>query len=201
MFELPELPYAYEALEPFIDARTMEIHHSKHHQAYVDNLNKALEKRPEFSGKSLEELLRNLASLPEGIRTAVRNHAGGHFNHSLFWQIMGPQKGGEPTGELLGTITKEFGSFAGFKETFSKAALAQFGSGWAWLSAGPEGKLIIGASPNQDSPLSQGLKPVLGVDVWEHAYYLKYQNKRADYIEAWWQVVNWEAVSGKYKAG
>lgn len=192
-FELPKLPYSYDALEPFIDAKTMEIHHAKHHQAYVTKLNEALELHPEINVESLESLLMSLDILPQDIRTAVRNHGGGHFNHSLFWKTMGPKCGGEPTGVLAEEIIKSFGGFAGFKEQFTKAATGVFGSGWAWLVGG-KGKLVIMTTPNQDSPISTGANPLLGLDVWEHAYYLKYQNRRVEYVEGWWNVVNWTAV-------
>lgn len=191
--ELPKLAYSYDALEPFIDAKTMEIHYTKHHQAYVDKLNAALEKHPELQDKSVEALLKDLNKVPEDIRTAVRNHGGGHFNHSLFWRVMGPKIGGEPKGKLAEALNQNFGGFEKFKEQFSAAAAGVFGSGWAWLAA--DGKeLKVMATPNQDSPVSQGLTPLLGIDVWEHAYYLKYQNKRADYVAAWWNVVNWKEV-------
>lgn len=203
--ELPSLPYEFNALEPHIDARTMEIHHTKHHQAYVDKLNGALEKHPEIADKPLEELLQDLESVPEDIRTAVRNNGGGHFNHSLFWTIMTPHStssgqagGGEPEGEIASAITESFEEFDKFKEAFAAAAAGQFGSGWAWLVVDPSGGLEIMSTPNQDTPLAEGKKPVLGLDVWEHAYYLKHQNKRADYIETWWSVVNWQEVDRRY---
>ncbi len=196
---LPELPYAYNALEPHVDARTMEIHHQKHHQAYIDKLNAALEKHPELQQKSVEDLLRGINSVPEDIRTAVRNHGGGHANHSLFWPIMSPNGGGEPQGDLADAINSAFGSFSTFKEQFAAAAAGQFGSGWAWLDVKNDGKLHVHATPNQDSPLMEGHTPILGLDVWEHAYYLNYQNKRAAYIDAWWNVVNWEQVSQNLK--
>ncbi|HEX3033598.1 MAG TPA: superoxide dismutase [Thermodesulfobacteriota bacterium] len=196
--QLPKLPYGYDALEPHIDARTMEIHYTKHHQGYVNNLNAALEKHPELQKKSVEDLLRDLNSIPEDIRTAVRNNGGGHFNHSLFWPLMSPNGGGEPKGDLAGAIDSAFGSFTSFKEQFSKAAAGRFGSGWAWLCVDNSGKLIINSTPNQDNPVSEGLRPVLGLDVWEHAYYLKYQNRRADYISEWWNVVNWEQAAKNY---
>ena len=199
--ELPALPYAFEALEPHIDARTMEIHHGKHHAAYVNNLNAALEKHPELQSKSLEELIGDLAKVPEDIRAAVRNNGGGHYNHSLFWQLLSP-KGGKPAGSVAKAIESTFGGFDAFKEQFGKAAVGRFGSGWAWLSV-KDGKLCICSSPNQDNPHMKGVsecpgKIVLGLDVWEHAYYLKYQNRRADYIGAWWNVVNWEKVEALY---
>src|SRR3954465_1289381 len=196
-FTLPPLPYAPEALEPHIDKMTMEIHHGKHHNAYVTNLNKALESAPDLASKSIEELLaNNCAIVPENIRTAVRNNGGGHWNHSMFWQIMGPGKGGEPTGKLADAITSAFGDFAKLKEQFAAAGTGRFGSGWAWLIT-DGGKLSITSTPNQDNPLMEGKQAILGLDVWEHAYYLKYQNKRPDYIAAWWNVVNWDAVSGR----
>ncbi len=196
---LPPLPYDVAALEPHIDAQTMQIHHGKHHQAYVNNLNAALDKHPELHDKSLEDLLKGINSVPEDIRTAVRNNAGGHHNHSLFWTIMGPKAGGEPAGKLADAITKQLGGFAKFKETFANAGTTRFGSGWAWLLAGA-GKLEIISTANQDSPLMDGKNPILGLDVWEHAYYLKYQNRRPDYIAAWWNVVNWGAVAQRFDA-
>jgi len=199
-FELPSLPYGYDTLEPYIDAQTMQIHHDKHHAAYVEKLNKALEKYPDLQPKSLENLLKDLNSIPEDIRTAVRNHGGGHFNHSLFWKMMKKGGGGEPGGELGGIVKSEFGSFEDFKKKFSDAAAAIFGSGWAWLVKSGDGKLSVVPTPNQDSPLSQGLTPLLGLDIWEHAYYLKYQNRRPEYIEAWWNVVNWEQVESNLKS-
>ena len=193
-FELPKLPYAVDALEPYIDAQTMTIHHDKHHQAYVTNLNGAIEKHPELASKSLEDLLMDLNSVPEDIRTVVRNHGGGTWNHSMFWEIMGPGKGGEATGAIGDAIKSSFGSFDSFKEQFTKAATTRFGSGWAWLiDAG--GKLVVESTANQDSPLMEGKKAILGIDVWEHAYYLKYQNRRPDYLGAWWNVVNWDEVN------
>jgi Fe-Mn family superoxide dismutase len=195
---LPPLPYDYGALEPHIDARTMEIHHTKHHQTYVNNLNAALEKAPNLQGKSLEELLGNLDAVPEGVRTAVRNNGGGHWNHSMFWQIMGPNVGSAPSGALADALTSSFGGLDQFKEKFAAAAVGRFGSGWAWLIADGN-SLSIDSTPNQDTPVMQGKRPILGLDVWEHAYYLKYQNRRADYIGAWWQVVNWEAVAERMK--
>jgi Fe-Mn family superoxide dismutase len=196
-FTLPALPYAYDALEPHIDARTMEIHHTKHHQAYVNNLNAALEKAPQLEGKSLDDLMKSINSVPEAVRTAVRNNGGGHWNHSQFWEWMGPKRGGEPSGRLGDAIKSSFGSFAKFKEQFAAAAAGRFGSGWAWLIDEGNGKLSITSTPNQDNPLLEGKKPLLGLDVWEHAYYLKYQNKRPDYVAAWWNVVNWDAVGKK----
>lgn len=198
--ELPALPYAYNALEPHIDALTMEIHHSRHHATYVNNLNAALEGHPELQEKSVEDLLRNLNEVPESIRTAVRNNGGGHANHTLFWQIMSPNGGGQPMGELAEAINRTFGSFEKFKEEFTKAALTRFGSGWAWLVVKPDGSLAVYSLPNQDSPYMEGDTPILGLDVWEHAYYLKYQNKRPDYVAAWWNVVNWDEVNKRYLA-
>lgn len=196
--ELPKLPYNYDALEPHIDARTMEIHHSKHHQTYVNNLNAALEKHPALQAKSVEDLIKDLNALPEDIRATVRNNGGGHLNHSMFWHMMSPHGGGEPKGDLASAIKSSFGDLAGFKDQFSKAATGRFGSGWAWLCLDKGRKLIINSTPNQDNPISDGLKPILGLDVWEHAYYLKYQNRRADYITAWWNVVNWAEVAKNY---
>ncbi len=194
---VPPLPYPYNALEPHIDEQTMQIHHDKHHAAYVNNLNTALEQAPDLQGKSVEELIANLDSVPEGIRTAVRNNGGGHANHTMFWEIMGPNGGGQPTGALADAINEAFGSLDGFKEQFAKAATTRFGSGWAWLISNG-GRLEITSTANQDSPLMEGKTPILGLDVWEHAYYLKYQNRRPDYITAWWNVVNWDAVSQRY---
>jgi len=199
-FELPALPYATNALEPHIDARTMEIHHGKHHNAYVTNLNKALEGHPDLQSKSIEQLLTSLDSIPEAIRGAVRNNGGGHYNHSMLWQIMGPGKGGEPTGDLATAINTAFGSFAAFKEKFAAAGVGRFGSGWAWLIADKGGAVSITSTPNQDNPISEGKTAILGVDVWEHAYYLNYQNRRPDYIAAWWNVVNWDEVAKRYAA-
>lgn len=198
-FTLPPLPYDFAALEPSIDARTMEIHHDKHHGAYVTNLNAAIEKAPELAGKSLDELMRNINAVPEAMRTAVRNNGGGHWNHSMFWQIMSPNSGGAPTGKLAEAITQAFGSFDAFKTQFQTAAMGRFGSGWAWL-INDGGKLSIVSTPNQDNPLMDGKQAVMGVDVWEHAYYLKYQNRRADYLAAWWDVVNWEEVGKRFQA-
>ena len=198
LHELPTLPYAYDALEPYIDARTMEIHYSKHHAGYVNGLNNALADYPDLQEKSVDELLTNLDALPDAIRTAVRNSGGGHSNHTLFWDVMGPGVGGEPSGDLADAIAATFGSFEAFKETFSKAAATRFGSGWAWLVKKTEGGLDVLSTANQDTPISQGLNPILGLDVWEHAYYLKYQNRRPDYIEAWWNVVNWATVEKMY---
>jgi Fe-Mn family superoxide dismutase len=196
-YELPKLPYAYDALEPYIDARTMEIHHTKHHQAYITNLNGALEKHPELATKPLEDLLRDLNAVPEDIRTVVRNHGGGTWNHSMFWEIMAPKAGGQPKGELAKAIESTFGSFDNFKAEFEKAANGRFGSGWAWLVKKENGLAII-STANQDNPLSEGMFPVMGLDVWEHAYYLKYQNRRAEYVSAWWNVVNWDAVAERF---
>ncbi|HLB09726.1 MAG TPA: superoxide dismutase [Gemmatimonadaceae bacterium] len=199
-FTLPPLGYDYGALEPHIDARTMEIHHTKHHQTYVTNLNAAVEKTPELQDKSLEWLLQNLAAVPEAVRNAVRNNGGGHWNHSFFWQILGPKAGGDPTGSVAAAITSSFGDFAKLKEQLNAAGLARFGSGWAWVVADKGGKLSIESSPNQDTPFSEKKAPILGVDVWEHAYYLKYQNRRADYLAAWWNVVNWADVAKRFDA-
>jgi Fe-Mn family superoxide dismutase len=197
-FTLPPLPYPTNALEPSIDAQTMEIHHGKHHAAYVNNLNAAIEKTPELQGKSLEDLLKNLNAVPESVRTAVRNNAGGHWNHSMFWQIMAPNAGGQPTGKLADAIKSAFGDFEKFKEQFSAAGGARFGSGWAWL-LNDGGKLSIVSTPNQDNPIMDGkAAPILGLDVWEHAYYLKYQNRRPDYMKAWWNVVNWAEVAKRF---
>jgi superoxide dismutase, Fe-Mn family len=194
-FSLPDLPYAYDALEPHIDARTMEIHHTKHHQTYVNNLNAALEKHSDVRYDSIDELMRNFDSIPSDIQTAVRNNGGGHANHSLFWQIMGPNGGGEPSGAVGEQIRSAFGDFASFREKFANAAKGRFGSGWAWLVTGSGGGLEVIDTANQDSPLMEGKTPILGLDVWEHAYYLNYQNRRPDYIEAWWNVVNWDEVN------
>lgn len=192
--ELPPLPYAYNALESHIDEQTMRIHHDKHHAAYVSNLNAALEKHADLQKKSVEDLLRGINSVPEAIRTAVRNNGGGHANHTMFWQLMGPGGGGDPTGAVAGAIKSSFGSFVSLKEQFAKAAMGRFGSGWAWvIDSG--GKLVVESSANQDSPLMEGKKAIIGLDVWEHAYYLKYQNRRADYIGAWWNVINWAEVN------
>ncbi len=200
-FTLPALPYSFDALEPHIDKTTMEIHHGKHHQAYVTNLNKALESAPDLAGKSLEDLLaNNCAAVPEAIRTAVRNHGGGHYNHVMFWQVMGPNAGGAPTGDLAAAINKSFGGFDQFKEKFNTAAATRFGSGWAWLVKSGAGLEVL-STANQDSPLLEGKFPVLTLDVWEHAYYLKYQNRRPDYIGAWWNVVNWNEVARRLKDG
>ncbi|MDT8068006.1 MAG: superoxide dismutase [Terriglobia bacterium] len=198
-FEVPPLPYAYEALEPHIDSQTMHLHHDKHHVAYVTNLNAALEKAPELQGKSAEDILRNLNAVPDAVRTAVRNNGGGHVNHSMFWAIMGPNAGGAPTGAIADAIKSTFGDFAQFQEKFNDAGLKQFGSGWAWLALGNGGLQVL-STPNQDNPMSQGLHPIMGNDVWEHAYYLKYQNRRGDYLKAWWNVVNWAEVNKRYAA-
>jgi Fe-Mn family superoxide dismutase len=197
-FTLPKLPYAYDALEPHIDAETMKIHHDRHHQAYVDNLNKALAGHPDLMKKTIVEILRDVKSVPKDIQTAVINNGGGHANHTMFWEIMGPKAGGEPSGDVGKAIDKTFGSFDKFKEKLTAAALGRFGSGWAWLVADGKGKLDVISSANQDSPYMDGNTPVLGIDVWEHAYYLKYQNKRADYVKAWWNVVNWKTVAERY---
>jgi Fe-Mn family superoxide dismutase len=200
-FTLPALPYKFDALEPHIDAKTMEIHSQKHHKAYVDNLNKALESAPELAKLDIVTLLRDIKKAPESIRQAVINNGGGHANHSLFWEIMGPGAGGEPTGQIGDAIKAAFGDFGKFKETLKNNGLTQFGSGWSWVVVNPSsGKLEAIKRPNQDSPLMEGLVPILGVDVWEHAYYLKYQNLRGDYINAWWNTVNWKAVEAKYVA-
>ena len=195
---LPPLPYPSDALEPHIDKQTMEIHHGKHHNAYVTNLNAALEKYPELQAKSAEDLIRGINSVPEGIRTAVRNNGGGHVNHTMFWQIMGPNAGGQPTGAIADAINAAFGGFDKFKEEFKKAAVGRFGSGWAWV-VDNGGKIAIESSPNQDNPMMDGKKPVFGIDVWEHAYYLKYQNRRPDYVDAWWNVVNWNEINQRLR--
>lgn len=197
--QLPELPYTHDALEPHIDARTMEIHHGKHHNAYVTNLNNAIAGNSELEAKSIDELIANLDALPEDIRGAVRNNGGGHANHSLFWTSMGPGKGGEPSGALGDAINSTFNSFDSFKEAFTKAGMTRFGSGWAWLSI-TNGALAVSSTPNQDSPVMEGNTPILGCDVWEHAYYLNYQNLRPDYITAWWNVVDWDAVAARFDA-
>jgi Fe-Mn family superoxide dismutase len=198
-FELPKLAYAYDALEPYIDARTMEIHHSKHHNTYVTNLNGIVEKTPELAGKSLEALLGDLNAVPEAVRTGVRNHGGGTHNHNLFWEFMAPNAGGAPKGELAKAIDASFTSFDAFKAEFEKAATTRFGSGWAWLVKKGSGLAVV-STANQDSPLSDGLTPILCIDVWEHAYYLKYQNRRPEYITAFWNVINWDAVAARYAA-
>lgn len=196
-FELPKLPYAVDALEPTIDAQTMTIHHDKHHQAYVTNLNGAIEKHPELAGKSLESLLSDLNAVPEDIRVAVRNHGGGTWNHNMFWEIMAPKAGGAPKGELAKALDASFGSFEAFKGEFEKAAVGRFGSGWAWVVKKGSGLAIV-STANQDNPMSDGLTPILTIDVWEHAYYLKYQNRRAEYVTNWWNVVNWEDVARRF---
>lgn len=197
-YTLPALPYAYNALEPHIDARTMEIHHTKHHQAYITNVNNAIA-GTELEQKSVEDLIANLAAVPENIRGVVRNHGGGHANHALFWTVIGPNAGGNPTGDLAAAIERDLGGFGKFKEDFTKAAMTRFGSGWAWLSVSG-GKLLVESSPNQDSPLMEGRTPLLGLDVWEHAYYLLYQNRRADYVGAFWSLVNWPEVARRLAA-
>ena len=197
-FEIPALPYAYDALEPFIDAQTVELHYSKHHTTYLKNLNTALEKYPQYFDQKLESLLSSLDSLPEDIRTVVRNNGGGVYNHNIYWAIMGPKRGGEPVGKLAAAISSTFGSFASFKEQLEKAGLGRFGSGWAWLSRKADGGLVIHSTPTQATPRGGKRLPVLGVDVWEHAYYLKYQNRRADYLANWWNVVNWEEAERRF---
>lgn len=199
-FELPPLPYAENALEPHIDARTMSIHHDKHHAGYTNNLNKALEGHGELASKSIEEILADLDSVPDAIRTAVRNNGGGYANHALFWKVMSPDGGGQPSGELAAAINAAFGSFEAFKDAFSKAAATRFGSGWAWLYVQDDGSLAVSSTPNQDTPLMDGNTPILGLDVWEHAYYLNYQNRRGDYVAAWWNVVNWNVVAEAFAA-
>jgi Fe-Mn family superoxide dismutase len=196
--ELPALPYAHDALEPSIDTMTMQIHHGKHHAAYVTNLNKALESAPNLQSLAVEDLLKNLSKVPDNIRQAVINNGGGHYNHTMFWTIMGPHAGGAPTGELASAISSAFGSLDGFKEKINNAGLTRFGSGWAWLVFNKDGKLEVLSTANQDCPLSNGMQPIMGVDVWEHAYYLKYQNRRADYLSAWWNVVNWAEVAARF---
>ena len=199
-FELPGLPYDYDALEPHIDARTMEIHHTKHHQAYINNANAALEKHSDLAGRAVEELLADLNAVPEDARTALRNNAGGHANHSLFWTVMAPKAGGQPQNELATAIEASFSSFDKFREQFETAAKTRFGSGWAWLSRKSDGGLVVTSTANQDSPISEGHTPILGLDVWEHAYYLNYQNRRPDYVAAFWNVVNWEEVARRFTA-
>lgn len=198
-FELKPLPYSYDSLEPYIDTQTMILHHDKHHQAYVDNLNNALSKHPDLNYNSLEDLLLNIDKLPEDIKIAVKNNGGGDYNHNFFWSIMGPNKGGNPTEDLGRAIERDFGSLKVFKEEFKKAALGRFGSGWAWLASDKDGKLTIISTANQDTLIPLGLTPIIAIDVWEHAYYLKYQNRRADYIENWWNVVNWDQAQENYK--
>ena len=199
VYTLPALTYPYNALEPYIDARTMEIHHTKHHQAYINNVNNAIKGKADLESKSVEELITNLNAVPEDIRNAVRNNGGGHANHTFFWTIIGPKAGGAPIGNIAAAINLAFGSFDAFKEKFGQAATTRFGSGWAWLSVAKDGKLEISSSANQDSPVMEGKVPVLGIDVWEHAYYLNYQNRRPDYIAAFWNVVNWQEVENRYK--
>jgi len=200
-FELPPLPYDYSALEPYIDTQTMQLHHDKHHQAYVTALNNALKDQAQFASLSLEELMRRINEVPESIRTIVRNNGGGHINHTMFWQIMKPNGGGEPTGAIASAIQSAFGSFDAFKTAFNDAGVKRFGSGWAWLILDSSGKLSITSTANQDSPYMEGNYPVMGNDVWEHAYYLKYQNRRPDYLNAWWNVVNWDEISRRYQQG
>jgi Fe-Mn family superoxide dismutase len=195
--ELAPLPYAFDALEPHIDAQTMQIHHGKHHAAYVNNLNAALEKHPELQGKSAEDLIKDLNALPEAIRAAVRNNGGGHVNHTMFWQLMGPNGGGAPTGKVADAINGAFGTFDAFKEQMNKGGATRFGSGWVWL-VDTGGKLVVESTANQDNPMMEGKRPIMGIDVWEHAYYLKYQNRRPDYLAAWWSVVNWDAVAARF---
>ena len=199
-YELPPLPYPSNALEPHIDAKTMEIHHDKHHQAYITNANKALEGHPDLAAKPVDELLADLNKIPESVRTVLRNNAGGHSNHTFFWKIMGPNAGGTPKGKLAEAINSTFGGVDQFKEELQKAAIGRFGSGWAWLVVNKEGKLQITSTANQDTPISDGLKPVIGVDVWEHSYYLLYQNRRPDYLKAWWNVVNWDQAEKNFEA-
>ncbi|WP_250121708.1 superoxide dismutase [Chroococcidiopsis sp. CCMEE 29] len=194
-FELPPLPYNYDALEPYIDSQTMQLHHDMHHQAYVNNLNSAVEKYSDLQSKSPDELIRELNSVPEDVRTTVRNNGGGHLNHTMFWQIMAPNAGGEPTGAIAELITNNFGDFETFKQKFNDAGTKQFGSGWVWLVRSSDGKFEVMSTPNQDSPTTQGHFPIMGNDVWEHAYYLKYQNKRAEYLKQWWNVVNWNEIN------
>lgn len=200
-FELPALPYAYNALEPIIDAQTVELHYSKHHATYLKNLNTALEKYPRFFDLSIDQILSDLNAVPDDVRTAVRNNGGGLYNHNIYWAIMGPNRGGEPVGKLAAAINSGFGSFSALKEQVEKAGLGRFGSGWAWLSRRPDGSLVVHSTPNQDTPLAEGLAPVIGVDVWEHAYYLKYQNRRAEYLTNWWNLVNWEEAERRFVGG
>lgn len=200
-FQMIPLPYAYDALEPYIDAQTVELHYSKHHQAYLNNLNGALEKHPELGNLTIGQLLSDLNRVPEDVRTVVRNNGGGYYNHNIYWAIMGPNKGGEPTGRLGEAIQSTFGSFASFKEQLEKAGMGRFGSGWAWLSLKQDGSLVVHSTPNQDTPLAEGMFPIIGVDVWEHAYYLKYQNRRAEYLSNWWNLVNWEEAERRYQQG
>jgi superoxide dismutase, Fe-Mn family len=199
-YSLPPLPYAFNALEPNIDEQTMQIHHGRHHQTYITNVNNALQNHPDLAALSVEDLIKDLSRVPEAIRTAVRNNGGGHANHSLFWEIMGPGGGGAPSGDLAAAIDSTFGGLDSFKQQLTQAGVTRFGSGWAWLSVEPGGKLRVESTPNQDSPLMDGRTPILGVDVWEHAYYLKYQNRRPDYLAAWWNTINWNAVAARYKA-
>ena len=198
-FTLPDLPYPFDALEPHIDAKTMEIHHDKHHGTYVTRLNAALEKAPAFQNKPIEEILRSLDKIPKEVQGAVRNHGGGHYNHTLFWKMLAPRAGGKPSGDLGKAIDKKFGSFEAFKEQFTASATNLFGSGWAWLVVDPSGDLSVTTTPNQDNPVSQGLKPIFGLDVWEHAYYLKYQNRRPEYITAFWNVVSWANIEDNFQ--
>jgi Fe-Mn family superoxide dismutase len=197
-FELPQLPYSFDALEPWIDAKTVEIHYTKHHMTYLTNLNNALSSLPAFAGQSIEEILSHLEAVPETVRTAVRNNGGGYYNHIVYWNVMGANKGGEPLGKLAKAIETSFGEFTALKEQVEKAGLGRFGSGWAWLSKKTDGSLLVHSTPNQDTPLAEGLIPVIGVDVWEHAYYLKYQNRRAEYLTNWWNLVNWEEAERRY---
>lgn len=197
-FELPQLPYSFDALEPWIDAKTVEIHYTKHHMTYLTNLNNALSSLPAFAGQSIEEILSHLEAVPETVRTAVRNNGGGYYNHIVYWNVMGANKGGEPLGKLAKAIETSFGGFTALKEQVEKAGLGRFGSGWAWLSKKTDGSLLVHSTPNQDTPLAEGLIPVFGVDVWEHAYYLKYQNRRAEYLTNWWNLVNWEEAERRY---
>ena len=198
-YQLPPLPYAYNALEPTIDEETMRLHHDAHHNAYVNNLNAAVEKHPELFAKTVEELIRDIQSVPEDIRTVVRNNGGGHANHTMFWQIMGPDGGGQPTGALAEAINRTFGSFDQFKQQLTQAAITRFGSGWGWLSLSSDGTLRVESTPNQDSPLMEGRTPILGVDVWEHAYYLKYRNRRPEYVNTWWNALKWESIAQRYE--
>jgi len=200
-YEVPPLPYDYSALEPYIDTQTMQLHHDKHHAAYVNNLNAALKDNSQFSSMNVDDLMRHIQDVPDSVRTAVRNNGGGHSNHSMFWQIMTPNGGGQPTGALASAIDSTFGSFEAFKTQFNDAGVKRFGSGWAWLVLDQSGKLSVISSANQDSPLMDGMYPVMGNDVWEHAYYLKYQNRRPDYLNAWWNVVNWDAIAQRYAQG
>src|SRR5579863_995622 len=200
-YEVPPLPYDYSALEPYIDTQTMQLHHDKHHAAYVNNLNAALKDNSQFSSMNVDDLMRHIQDVPDSVRTAVRNNGGGHSNHSMFWQIMTPNGGGQPTGALASAIDSTFGSFDAFKTQFNDAGVKRFGSGWAWLVLDQSGKLSVISSANQDSPLMDGMYPVMGNDVWEHAYYLKYQNRRPDYLNAWWNVVNWDAIAQRYAQG